>query len=95
MIAGRIGWTRVEPDARPGLYYVSCRDERGRHGLLLGPWRQERHGIAAHARALAEVTTARRILQRENHRDAPWLQYGTCRLPLDADARPGVLEAHR
>lgn len=89
----RIGWNRVLPDARPGHYYVTARDSRGRTAFLLGPYTQQRHGQTAHARALANVLRAKRWAD-ENTREGrlfPDLLYGTARLPLNVTPPRAVM----
>lgn len=70
----------AEADARPGAYYVTARDERGRTAYLVGPFMQRKPGQTAHAQALGLVRRAKRELQRMHYREAPWLVYGTARI---------------
>jgi len=81
----------VEADARPGRYYVACRDG-GRPAFLLGPYTQSSWGKQAHARALGEVRRARRYVD-ENYRDGRgvFFSYGTAWMPLYGPAPSGKL----
>ena len=89
-LLGRVAF--AEADAKPGHYYVSVRDERGRTALALGPFTQPSPGGPyAHARALGLLRTVRHIVEERDWRNAPWYQYGTCRLPLQTDPPQGKL----
>jgi hypothetical protein len=81
----------AEADAKPGHYYVSVRDARGRHALVLGPFTQRRPGRDAHARALGRVRDVRRYIGKHDWRNAPWLEYGTAHLELGPDPPRGKL----
>lgn len=80
-------------DGSPGSYYVTARDERGRVAWLLGPWTQQRPGTTAHAMAHGSIRRAARLLDTLGHPDAPWLAYGTARVPLGA-RQPRAVLAH-
>ena len=84
-----------EADARPGRYYVTARDERGRHAFLLGPYVQPTYGKEAHARALAEVRVARRIVEDLNLNPFAALTFGTCWTPLYGSAVEGKLNGYK
>jgi hypothetical protein len=73
----------MNPDNKPGFYYVSMRDAK-RTALLVGPFKDN------HARALECVDPARREasdLRPEYH----FCSYGTVR--FDADQGHGILNA--
>jgi hypothetical protein len=69
----------VEPDPRPGHYYVSVRDGR-RWALVYGPFER-------HADALAAVGTARRVAVEADGR-AWFYAFGTARLEPDGAVAP-------
>ena len=71
------------PDTAPGNYYVSAL-YYGKHVLLLGPF------LNNHGQALALVDRARELAHELDPR-APWYAYGTCRVDLSEEARPGIL----
>ena len=81
----------AEADARPGRYYVTCRDARGRTAYLVGPFTQSTYGKEAHARALGALRSAKRIAGEVFWREAPWLTYGTAWMPLYGAAPVGKL----
>ena len=81
-----------EADAKPGRYYVTCRDSRGRTAYLLGPFTQQSWGKDAHARALGMVRDARRLtIKRYADRDTAFATWGTAWLPLIGTAPAGLL----
>lgn len=80
-----------EADARPGRYFVTCRDA-GWTAFLLGPFVQPTWGKQAHARALGEVRRARRYVA-EHHRGGHFMAYGTAWMPLTGEAPVGKLNA--
>lgn len=64
-----------EADARPGYYYVTARDERGRTAYLAGPFAND------HAAALDAVWAAKRLVEeRYPERQTFGVGYGTCRV---------------
>ena len=71
----------AEADAKPGHYYVTCRDERGRTAYLLGPFTQTTYGQQAHARALGALQRTKRYVSRK-YSNSAWWTYGTARVPL-------------
>lgn len=78
-----------DADGRPGRYYVTIRDGRGRTCFALGPFVQLSPGQNAHARALLEVRRVRRLvagLGLDGWHD--W-SYGTAWLPLYGAAPVG------
>lgn len=77
----------VEPDIRPGHYYVSVLDG-SRRALLAGPW-------PTHVEALQMVDTVRLKacdLDARGH----WYAFGTSRLPADGSTLvpKGTLNKH-
>lgn len=72
----------AEADGKPGHYYVTAKDERGRTAFLLGPFTQPVIGQSGHARALAAVRKARRYCNDHNLNPFNELAFGTCRVPL-------------
>jgi hypothetical protein len=72
-------------DTKTGHYYVSVIDS-GRTALALGPFTND------HAGALARIDDVRRLCEERDPFAAFWA-YGTARLPLDADAPEGKLNA--
>lgn len=80
----------AEADGKPGRYYVTARDERGRTAFLLGPFVQPTLGQAGHARALGAVRDARRYVLDHYPRSMGWA-FGTSRLPLYGKAPVGKL----
>jgi hypothetical protein len=86
------------PDGKPGHYYVTARDERGRTALLLGPFTQTRPGTMAHRQALGAVKACRIATHRIFHDiDATFASFGTTRAPLDGSAfrNPAVVPVGR
>ena len=75
-----------EPDAKPGNYYVTCRNDAGKHAALLGPFKDD------HAGALAMVGPARRKAEELD----PWASFfafGTCRTDYSFN-KPGRLNKY-
>lgn len=70
-----------EADAKPGHYYVTIRDQRGRVSYALGPFTQPKLGQNAHAQALGRVASVRRYVNRE-YQMGCWWEYGTARIDL-------------
>lgn len=65
-----------EPDTKPGLYYVTARDDGGRVSYLAGPFEND------HQRALELVRVAIDAAYEIDPR-APWYSYGTARMEAD------------
>lgn len=83
----------AEADARPGAYYVTTKDERGRTAYLLGPFVQHRPGQTAHARALGYVRRARLHIFDNYPRSHEWT-FGTARIArIGAPLPTGKLNA--
>jgi hypothetical protein len=74
------------PDHRTGAYYVTVRRSDGATLLALGPFRR-------HRRALGLVDAARLHIMRAGL--DPWREhfYGTARLPIRQNMRPGRFNA--
>ena len=87
------------PDGKPGHYYVTARDERGRYAFLLGPYTETGrpdHAPRAHQQALGLVTYARVMAdQCYSWHSTAGASYGTCRLPLSDSPPRGKLHALR
>lgn len=86
----------AEADATPGAYYVTARNQRGQTAFLVGPFLQRRPGKNAHARALAAVRAARRAVHELYPSEAPWLMFGTSRVPFShgLETPAGKINAH-
>lgn len=72
----------AEADGKPGHYFVTARDERGRTAFLLGPFTQPTLGQAGHARALGAVRRARHYCNAHGLNPYNELAFGTARIPL-------------
>ncbi len=83
----------AEADARPGRYYVTCKDSSGRKvAYLLGPFEQHGYGKGGHARALGMVQVARRYVNEHySDRDTAFASFGTAWVPLYGKAPAGKL----
>lgn len=80
----------AEADARPGHYYVTAKDERGRVAYLLGPFTQHSFGKEAHARALGQLQAAKHQIS-ETYSSSAWWTFGTAWMPLYGSAPVGKL----
>lgn len=80
----------VEADARPGRYYVTCRNERGQTSYLLGPFTQHGYGKQGHAQALGNLRAAKRYVS-DRYTNSAWWTFGTCWMPLYGKAPVGKL----
>ncbi len=79
----------MEPDGKPGNYYVTVREGK-RYGLLLGPFEQRRPGTLAHRQALGLVAWVTHYVSA-NWSQSCWWAFGTARLPLDLAPPRGKL----
>jgi hypothetical protein len=82
----------ADADARPGRYYVTCRDDHGRTAFLLGPFNQPTYGQQGHARALGRLRAAKHHVIENYPRSAFWT-FGTAWMPLIGSAPIGKLNA--
>lgn len=81
---GMTKWDACTVDARPGLYYVTAQDDRGRAAFLLGPF-------VRHLDALVRVQRAKAAALGRAP-EAFWWKFGTSRVEPGAhDARVGVM----
>lgn len=81
MPPGTGGYGLRKQTRKPGHYYVTCRDDRGRTAFLLGPFTQTTYGQQAHARALGALQRTKRYVSRK-YSNSAWWTYGTVRVPL-------------
>lgn len=79
----------VNPDSKPGAYFVSVVRGDGDWRPILGPFLND------HAKALGLVDAARKKAEELDPR-AAWYGFGTVRVPLSEPncMRPGMLNSH-